>query len=311
MNETTGSQTHVVAVGNQKGGVGKTTNTVHLATALGELGKRCLIFDLDMNAGSTKHFGIHAEAFLGTFEVLTGAESALDVVLRDGEEDVALPKNVDIIPSSRKLESIDQTLLAKNKFLSTQDILEAPISELRGVYDYVFLDTAPNATSPTIAAYKVADWFILTAMPEPFAIEGLNEALADIKDARDHGNRKLRLLGLILCAVDRRTRLSNDLKEYTHKAFAQGESSAQFETTISRSTVVGQTQDARKTLFQTHPKHPVTEQYRALALEVEARVGGRSEGDVSRDVATSRSRDVGGSVGGLGEAAEAGEAQNG
>ena len=111
-----GVRTNVVAVGNQKGGVGKTTNTVHLAAALGEMGKRCLIFDLDMNAGSTKHFGIPGEGFLGTFEVLTGAESAPDVVLRDGEEDVTLPKNVDVIPSCRKLEQIDQVLLSKNKF---------------------------------------------------------------------------------------------------------------------------------------------------------------------------------------------------
>jgi len=268
-----GIRTNVVAVGNQKGGVGKTTNTVHLAAALGEMGKKVLIMDLDMNAGSTKHFGIKGEGFLGTFEVLTGAESAVDVVLRDGEEDVHLPKNVDLISSCRKLEQIDQMLLAKNKFMSLQDILIKPISELRGLYDYVFLDTAPNATSPTIAAYKAADWFILTAMPEPFAIEGLNEALTDIKDAQQHGNPNLKLLGLILCGVDKRTRLANDLKQYVHDAFSpDGKSSAKFDTTISRSTVVGQTQDARKTLFQTHSKHDVTEQYRALAREVDGRI---------------------------------------
>jgi chromosome partitioning protein len=268
-----GVRTNVVAIGNQKGGVGKTTNTVHLAAALGEMGRRCLIFDLDMNAGSTKHFGIKGEGFLGTFEVITGAESAIDVVLRDGEEDVHLPKNVDLIASCRKLEKVDQVLLSKNKFSPLQDILLKPIASLRGIYDYVFLDTAPNATSPTIAAYLAADWFILTAMPEPFAIEGLNEALTDIKDAQQHGNQNLKLLGLILCGVDKRTRLSNDLKQYVHDAFSpDGKSSAKFDTTISRSTVVGQTQDARKTLFQTHSKHDVTEQYRSLAREVDGRI---------------------------------------
>ena len=270
---SSGVRTNVVAVGNQKGGVGKTTNTVHLAAALGEMGKRCLIIDLDMNAGSTKHFGISAEGFVGAFEVLTGAEQAADAVLRDGEDGVHLPKNVDLISSSRKLEKIDQALLTKNKFAPPQDILLAPIESLRGQYDYVFLDTAPNATAPTIAAYKAADWFVLTAMPEPFAIAGLNEALTDIRDAQQHGNPNLKLLGLILCAVDKRTRLSNDLKQYCHDAFSpDGKSSAKFDTTISRSTVVGQTQDARKTLFQTHSKHEVTEQYRALAKEVDARI---------------------------------------
>jgi chromosome partitioning protein len=268
-----GGRTHVVAFGNQKGGVGKTTNTVHVAAALGEMGRQVLIIDLDMNAGATKHFGVPGEGFLGSFEVLTGAEQPLDVVLRDGEEDVRLPRNVDLISSCRKLEQIDQVLLSKNKFAPLQDILLGPIRSLRGQYDYIFLDTAPNATSPTIAAYKAADWFVLTAMPEPFAIAGLNEALTDIRDAQQHGNPNLRLLGLILCAVDRRTKLANDLKAYCHDAFSpDGRTSAKFDTTISRSTVVGQTQEARKTLFQTHAKHEVTEQYRALAREFEVRV---------------------------------------
>jgi chromosome partitioning protein len=266
-------QTQVVAFGNQKGGVGKTTNTVHVAAALGEVGKKVLIIDLDMNAGATKHFGIKGEGFLGTFEVLTGSEQPLDVVLRHGEEDVSLPKGVELISSCRKLEQIDQVLLSKNKFQSTTDVLLAPIRALRGTYDYIFLDTAPNATSPTISAYKAADWFVLTAMPEPFAIAGLNEALTDIRDAQEHGNPNLKLLGLILCSVDRRTKLANDLNHYVHGAFSpDGKTSAKFDTTISRSTVVGQTQEAQKTLFQTHSRHELTQQYRALAREFDGRV---------------------------------------
>lgn len=266
-------KTHVVAIGNQKGGVGKTTNTVHLATALGEAGHRCLIFDLDMNAGSTKHFGVRGEGFLGTFEVLTSEESALGVVLTNEEEDISLPPNVDLIASSRKLERIHEVLLSKNKFRALQDILEEPLKELRGHYDYILLDTAPNATPPTIAAYRSADWFILTAMPEPMAIDGLTEALEDIRDAQMHGNPNLRLLGLILCSVDKRTRLSNSLNNYVHEQFTpSGKRSLKFEATISRSTVIGQAQDMRKTLFDTHPTHRVTDQYRALAREVDARI---------------------------------------
>lgn len=68
-------KTRIVAVGNQKGGVGKTTNTVHIAAALGERGWKCLIWDLDMNHGATQHFGVPADSFLGTFEVLTGDEN--------------------------------------------------------------------------------------------------------------------------------------------------------------------------------------------------------------------------------------------
>lgn len=250
----------------------KTTNAVHIATALGELGRRCLIWDLDMNHGATLHFGIPSESFLGTFEVLIGEEKPEDVIITN-EDDVELPENVHLIAARRNLEKLDQALVAKNKFLITQDVLIEPLKNLDGLYDFIFLDTAPNATTPTIAAYKATDWFILSAMPDPFAIAGLNDALADIQDAQRHGNRSLNLLGVILSGVDRRTRLANTLNEYVEQIFSpDGQSSAKFKTTISRSTVIPQAQKQGKTLFQTHPTHMVTEQYREIAIEIEERL---------------------------------------
>lgn len=266
-------QTHVIAVGNQKGGVGKTTNTVHLATALGELGKLSLIIDLDMNHGATRHFGIPSETFLGTFEVLMHDEDPSNVIITPDDDEVDLPQNVHLIAARRNLEKIDQALAARNKFIITQDILLEPLESIRGRYDYIFLDTAPNATTPTIASYKSADWFILSAMPDPFAIAGLNDALADIDAARRHGNPKLKLLGVILSSVDQRTRLSNQLSAYVEDIFkTPSGTSSKFDTLISRSTVVPRAQRDGKTVFQTEPSHRVTEQYRQLAQELEARI---------------------------------------
>lgn len=271
--EPTIGQTHVIAIGNQKGGVGKTTNTVHLAVGLAELGRKCLIMDLDMNHGATRHFGIPADSFLGAFEVLVGEEQPLDVILTAEDEDVELPENIHLIPARRKLEKIDQALASKNKFVVTQDVLINPLETLRGRYDYIFLDTAPNATTPTIAAYKAADWFILSAIPDPFAIAGLQDALTDIQGAQSHGNRKLRLLGVVLSGVDKRTNLANTLNEYVEKIFTpDGGRSAKFDTLISRSTVIPQCQREGKTLFQTHRTHKVTDQYRELAREFEGRI---------------------------------------
>lgn len=273
--EASSKNTQVIAVGNQKGGVGKTTNTVHIAAALAEMGRKCLIFDLDMNHGATLHFGIKADAFLGSFEVLTGEEKPLDVILssEDGDDEVHLPPNIDLLPARRKLEKIDQALAAKNKFIVSQDVLMVPLETLMGRYDYIFLDTAPNATTPTIAAYKAAEWFILSAIPDPFAVGGLNDALADIQDAQRHGNTKLKLLGVVLSGVDKRTTLANSLTEYVERIFTSAAGkSAKFETEISRSTVIPQTQEVGQTLFQSHPTHKVTEQYRRLAREVEDRV---------------------------------------
>lgn len=264
----------IIAIGNQKGGVGKTTNTVHIAAALGERGKKCLIIDLDPNDTATRHFGIEGEAFLGSYELLTGDEPADVLAMTEGDSEFEFPPNVHLIPSRRKLESIDDILPEKHgKFYSPRDILMDPLKRVLDQYDYILLDTAPNSAVPTKAAYLVADWFILTAMPEPFAVTGLTDALRDIQDAQRKLNPALRLLGVIIAGVDRRTNLSNSLTEYVRSAFSTPDGqSAKFRTIISRSTVIPSAQKSGKTVFQTSPDHAVAHQYRALAQEIEERI---------------------------------------
>jgi chromosome partitioning protein len=270
-----GRKTVVIAVGNQKGGVGKTTTTVHLATALAEMGRQVLVIDLDMNRGATRHFGIPEETFLGSFEVLIGEEEPEDITLRDGEEEgVHLPKNLGLVPARRNLESVEKTLSSNNKFRVLQDILINPLKTIEGKYDYVFLDTAPNATAPTIAAYKAAHYFILTALPEPFAIQGLSDALEDIRDAQRNGNPRLRLLGVVLGGVDgRKTRLATSLITYVDEHFVRNDGGPlKFSTSISRSIHIPEAQKSGKTLFELDPTHKVCEQFRKLAQEFDAGV---------------------------------------
>ncbi len=277
--------THVIAVGNQKGGVGKTTNTVHIARALAERGHKCLIIDLDMNHGATRHFGVEPEAFLGSFEMLAGEEPAENLILShaDKEEGVILPENLDLIPAARKLEGIDQAVMAKSKFMTPHEVLKKPLDSLRGKYDFIILDTAPNATLPTLAAYMNADYFVLSAMPDPFAIAGLNDAMRDIMDARSRGNTKLVLLGVVISGVDKRTSLANALSEFVENSFRAGENaeSVKFKSSIGRSTVIPQTQKVGRTLFETHSTHKVTDEYRALAAEIEARLAKIHAGSVA------------------------------
>ena len=188
----------------------------------------------------------------------------------------SLPSNVHLLPARRNLEFIDQALVGKyGRFNDIGSVLKRPLETLRGKYDYIFLDTAPNLTTPTIAAYKSADFFLLSAMPETFAIQGLNNALKDIQSVRDHGgNANLTLIGVVLSNVDGRlTRLARELLSYVEETFAQTPPwMRKYETTISRTTVIPAAQKIGKTIFQTEPHHKVTEQFRALAREFESRM---------------------------------------
>jgi chromosome partitioning protein len=266
--------TRIIAVGNQKGGVGKTTTAVHIAAALGERGKLCLLWDLDMAHNTTKQFGIPPDSYLGTFEVLMDAEKAADVILKPGEvEGVELPVNVHIIPSKRKLEAIAQVLAERDKFRSPHDVLQEPLASLDGIYDYIIMDTGPNATLPTVAAYKAAHYFILSAQPEPWAVEGLGDALRDIQSAQRQGNPKLQLLGVVIGSVHKRTRLAAELTDYVDRVFGD----RRFRTTISKSTVVPDSQKQRMTVFRYAPEHPICDQYRAVAREIEDRIAKDTE----------------------------------
>ena len=265
-------RTSVLTVGNQKGGVAKSTLANNLCAALGERGRKVLLWDLDMNHGSTRNFGIDPEVFLGTYEILTGAEEPENVILTNEEPDVELPENVHLIPASRKLEDIDEVLTTKKKFLVRHNALIEPITRLRGTYDYIVLDTAPNATTPTLASYICTDFFILSAIPEPRSIDGLGDALRDIEDAKQVAGRPLNLLGVALSAVNTRTNLARALRQYVEEFFTVNDRCLKFETEISVCTYIPAAQKIGKTVLQTHPKHKVSDQYRALAAEVEERV---------------------------------------
>ena len=265
-------KTEIIAVGNQKGGVGKTTNTLHLAAALGELGKKSLIIDLDGNCGSTRGLGVGTD-WLGTLEVLLGDQEPQDVIVTtDPAEGTELPHNVELLPARRNLEDFEGECRKQNKFADPTTRLAPALDKLNGLYDFIFLDTAPNASAPTIASYRTAKWFILSTEASRLSVDGLNDALTDIMAVRDEGNADLRLLGVVMCKVDSRTRIATTYVERIRNEFAAAGELGAFDTFISRATAVERAQAVGKTLFQAYPDHKVAEQYRALAREVLARL---------------------------------------
>ena len=253
----------VIAIGNQKGGVGKTTNTVHLAAALGERGYRCLILDLDPAAGATKHLGVPLQSFAGTLELLTTDEAPQALVLTK-----RLPKHVHLIPSRPQLAELDNVL---SKFDDKTQILERSLALARPDYDFILLDTPPSAgATTTVAAYCSADWFLLSVFPHPLSLAGLNEAVKDIADVRRRRNPALEILGVILTCVDTRTKMAAELEAI----IAQSLPGRAFLTFVTQAVALPECSGRGKTLFQSPAlaHHKVTHQYRRLAAEIEHRV---------------------------------------
>lgn len=254
----------VIAVGNQKGGVGKTTNAVHIAAALGQRGHSVLLMDLDPAAGATKHLGIPVNSFAGTLELLTTEETVESLAISEN-----MPKGVHLVPSRPQLSEIDTEV---SKYVDRTRILERPLAEARGRYDFVFLDTGPSAAfTTTVAAYSTAEWFLLSAFPHPLSLGGLTEAFNDIADVRRHRNPGLEVLGVVFTNVDgRATRLRAQLEAVVHEALP----GRRFDTYISQAVILPDVSGRGRTLFQL-PKFesiPVAQQYLRLSVELEHRV---------------------------------------
>lgn len=254
----------VIAVGNQKGGVGKTTNTVHIAAALGQRGFHCLVMDLDPAAGATKHLGVPVNSFAGTLELLTTDETIDSLAIAD-----KMPQNVHLVPSRPQLSEIDNVV---SKYVDRTRILERPIEESRAKYDFIFLDTGPSAAfTTTVAAYSTAEWFLLSAFPHPLSLGGLTEAFNDIADVRKHRNPGLEVLGVVFTNVDgRATRLRAQLEGVVNEALP----GRRFDTSISQAVILPDVSGRGKTLFQfpRFDNNPLALKYLRLSVELEHRV---------------------------------------
>lgn len=257
----------VIGVGNQKGGVGKTTNTVHLAAALGLRGYKSLIIDLDPSAGATRHLGIPENSYAGTLELLTTDEEIETLAITE-----KMPRGVHLIPSRLELAELEKHI---PKFTERTKILESTLESARNLYDFVWLDTPPNPGAIlTIATYVSADWFVLSVFPHHLAVRSLAAAFEDIADVRSGPNPNLEVLGVILTCVDGRVKKTRQTIEQMIRKAVPGRIC---ENITSQSNALPAVSEQGKTLFQSKAtsSHPVAEQYRRLAAELEHRIMNR------------------------------------
>lgn len=267
--------TKVVVIANQKGGVGKTTNTIHIAAALAEIGRKCLIVDLDASAGATKTLGAPLVGWNTTYELLSGEVEPADAIITDEDPEVRLPKNIHLIPASPKLNELDSFLNSiDNLGIIPQNLLINPIAQLRGAYDYIILDSPPLVTKTTYPAYKAADYAIFSTQLEKLAIDALEAAMKLLSSVKKHGNSDLILLGVIVSmAPQPLTRLGRHYLGIIDKtATDDSGQSLRFEPSINRHVAIQEAATSRQTLFEYDPSHKAVEQYRKLVRAIEARI---------------------------------------
>ncbi|CAM1372602.1 ParA family protein [Tenacibaculum xiamenense] len=212
----------IIAIANQKGGVGKTTTTVNLAAALGVLEKKVLLIDADPQANATSGLGLDVESVeAGTYQVLEHTIDPKDAVITTESP------NVDLIPAHIDLVAIEIELVDKPQ---REFMLKNALQSVVDSYDYILIDCAPSLGLITLNSLVAADSVIIPIQCEYFALEGLGKLLNTIKSVQKIHNQSLAIEGLLLTMYDPRLRLSNQVVEEVRKHF----SSMVFETVVHR-----------------------------------------------------------------------------
>ena len=212
----------IIAIANQKGGVGKTTTTVNLAASLGVLEKKVLLIDADPQANASSGLGLDVESVeFGTYQVLEHTISAKETIVKTSSP------NVDIIPAHIDLVAIEIELVDKKE---REYMLKKALVNLKDEYDYILIDCAPSLGLITLNSLVAADSVIIPIQCEYFALEGLGKLLNTVKSIQKIHNPELDIEGLLLTMFDSRLRLSNQVVDEVRKHF----SSMVFDTIIRR-----------------------------------------------------------------------------
>jgi chromosome partitioning protein len=250
----------VIAIANQKGGVGKTTTAINLSAALARIGKKVLLVDLDPQANSSLTFLAHDEFDLTVYEFLTDTKTCSADVIRQ----TRLP-GLDILPSRISLAKFESKLIGE---FDAPFRLKDKMDGIGESYEYVVIDTPPTLGLITVNALVASDYLIVPIQPSYFALEGTDDLLDTVEKVRSRPNPNLKVLGVLITLLDKRTTLAKDIHEQIKGVFGE----KVFETVISKSVRLEESPAYKESIFTFAPTSSGAVEYAKLCEEVMGRV---------------------------------------
>lgn len=244
----------ILAIANQKGGVGKTTTAINLGAGLGALERRVLLVDCDPQGNATRGLGATAEV-PHLYQVLSG-ETALEETIRPS----GFP-NLDLVPAQRDLVGVEVEFVGESGW---EKRLKGVLAKVQSRYDTILLDCPPSLGHLTVSALTAADGVLVPLQCEYFALEGISELMATVKRIQAGLNPRLVVAGILLTMYDDRTNLSKDVAEEIRSHFA----GKVYDTVVPRNIRLAEAPSHGLPIFQYDIKSRGAEAYLALAREL-------------------------------------------
>ncbi|MEE4118827.1 MAG: AAA family ATPase [Paracoccaceae bacterium] len=249
----------IIAIANQKGGVGKTTTAINLCAALSERGLQVLLIDLDPQGNASTGLGIEPDKRIKTTYDILLSETPIPDAIRP-----TTVAGIDIVPSNTDLASADMELLSNGRrsFRLRNALRRADVDALD--YDFVLIDCPPSLNLLTVNAMVAAHSVLVPLQSEFFALEGLSQLMLTVREVRQSANQKLRIEGVVLTMFDIRNRLSQQVEQDAREALGD----LVFETRIPRNVRISEAPSYGTPVlsYDTHSRGAAA--YRALASEL-------------------------------------------
>ncbi len=246
----------IIAVANQKGGVGKTTTAVNLSAAIGAKGKKVLLIDLDPQGNTTSGYGINKKGIVSSsYEMLIGTSGAEECIVASDF------KNVDVLPANMSLAGAEIELI---ELEHRESRVKTALAQIKGKYDFIFIDCPPSLGLITLNALAAADTLLVPIQCEYYALEGLSQLMATVRSVKRLYNPELDIEGVLLTMFDGRLNLTQQVVNEVKRFFPK----KVFKTFIPRAVRLSEAPSFGKPILYYDKSSKGAKAYNELAKEV-------------------------------------------